>query len=60
MPYSISVKCLSEMCVDFIKDNMSEFCKMSSLGWPTGLDVFNSENSQSPFELLRKLTDTPS
>ncbi len=54
MPHALSVKNLSEMCVDFIKDNMGEFCKISALGRPTGVDAFNSENGQSPFDLLRK------
>ena len=54
MPHSSSVKYLSEMCVDFIKDNMDEFSKISSMRRPTGVDAFFSECSQSPFDLLRK------
>ena len=54
MPLPLSVKLLSEICVDFIKDNMSKFCEMSSMRRPAGVDAFNAENSLSPFDSLRK------
>lgn len=58
MPHPLSVKLLSEICVDFIKDNMSKFCEMSSMMRPAGVDAFNAVNSQSPFDSLRKFNDS--